>query len=417
MRSATNFEVAHFKLYQSEESEVTSPSSKEAHRALIENLHGCDINKHRILSYQIKAPTAPEGFQNPNRILYTQTKTPASVKTTGRYVSHAPDRILDAPDIIDDYYLNLLDWSGNNILAVALGASIYLWDAGSGKIEQLLELEGSDYVCSLSWIQEGDYLAVGTSMGTVELWDCTQVKKLRIMEGHSARVGSLAWNSYILSSGCRTGQIIHHDVRQREHNIATLSGHTQEVCGLKWSTDGKYLASGGNDNTLNIWPVVNGNHYSQPLPLYSLTSHQAAVKALAWCPWQPHILASGGGTADRHIRFWNCHTGACINSVDTKSQVCALLWSDAYKELASGHGFANNQLTIWKYPGMSKVVELTGHTARVLHLALSPDGSTILSAGADETLRLWKCFVKDPAKNKDAGKVKVKNSLLTRSIR
>lgn len=77
------------------------------------------------------------------------------------------------------------------------------------------------------------------------------------MEGHSARVGSLSWNSYILSSGCRSGQIIHHDVRQREHSVAILSGHTQEVCGLKWSTDGKYLASGGNDNVLNIWQAVS----------------------------------------------------------------------------------------------------------------------------------------------------------------
>lgn len=75
--------------------------------------------------------------------------------------------------------------------------------------------------------------------------------RLRVMDGHSARIGSLAWNSYIISSGSRDGTIIHHDVRQRDHKIATLNGHTQEVCGLKWSTDFKYLASGGNDNLGN----------------------------------------------------------------------------------------------------------------------------------------------------------------------
>lgn len=64
------------------------------------------------------------------RVLYTQTKTPASVKSNNRYIPQAPDRILDAPDIIDDYYLNLMDWSGNNILAAALGAHVYLWNAG-----------------------------------------------------------------------------------------------------------------------------------------------------------------------------------------------------------------------------------------------------------------------------------------------
>lgn len=162
---------------------------------------------------------------------------------------------------------------------------------------------------------------------------------------------------------------------------------------------------------------MNGGHHTQTSALHTFTSHQAAVKALAWCPWQPHILASGGGTADRHIRFWNCNTGSCVNAVDTKSQVCALLWSLNYKELVSGHGFANNEIIIWKYPGMTKVTELTGHTARVLHLAMSPDGTTILSAGADETLRLWKCFSKSLTKIKDTEKVKTKPSALKQCIR
>lgn len=86
------------------------------------------------------------------------------------------------------------------------------------------------------------------------------------------------------------------------------------------------------------------------------------------------------------------------NLESTFLQVCALQWSSHYKELVSGHGYSNNQLTIWKYPSMKRTAELTGHMARVLQLCLSPDGSTVLSAGADETLRLWKCFVPDPAK-------------------
>lgn len=49
------------------------------------------------------------------------------------------------------------------------------------------------------------------------------------MDGHSGRVGSLSWNSYILSSGCRSGLLIHHDVRQREHIVSTISAHAQEV--------------------------------------------------------------------------------------------------------------------------------------------------------------------------------------------
>jgi cell division cycle protein 20 (cofactor of APC complex) len=233
----------------------------------------------------------------------------------------------------------------------------------------------------------------------VQLWDVEAQKQLRNMRGHEARVGALAWNSHLLSSGSRDTTIIHHDVRIAEHNVATLAAHDQEVCGLKWSPNGMQLASGGNDNILNIWDIdAMGN---APPPKLTLNAHQAAVKALAWCPWQENCLASGGGTADRCIRFWNTQTGACLNTVDTKSQVCSLVWSPHERELLSSHGFSQNQLTIWKFPQMTKVTELTGHTSRVLHTALSADGTTVVSAAADETLRFWKVF---GTQSKAAGK-------------
>ena len=59
-------------------------------------------------------------------------------------------------------------------------------------------------------------------------------------------------------------------------------------------------------------------------PMHRMTAHAAAVKALAWCPFQSNLLASGGGTADRCIKFWNTHTGALLNSIDTGSQVTCL---------------------------------------------------------------------------------------------
>jgi cell division cycle protein 20 (cofactor of APC complex) len=70
-------------------------------------------------------------------------------------------------------------------------------------------------------------------------------------------------------------------------------------------------------------------------PKYSLSEHQAAVKALAWSPHERNLLASGGGTADRCIKFWNASSGSMISSVDTGSQVCALQWSPHEKELLS----------------------------------------------------------------------------------
>ncbi|XP_033637169.1 cell division cycle protein 20 homolog [Asterias rubens] len=393
-RSGTNFDVGAFKLLNcstNQENQATqSPQKIDYCKKMSDNLNGELLNA-KILSYKSKPPDAPEGFQNNLRVLYSQTKTPGSTKKSIRHIPQVPERILDAPDILDDYYLNLIDWSRNNHLAVALANNVYLWDASSGSINHLMQLEGQEeYVCSVSWIQEGNFLAVGTSTGEVQLWDVTATKRLRNMTGHAARVGSLAWNSYILSSGSRSGAIHHHDVRVQNHQIASLAGHTQEVCGLKWAPDGRYLASGGNDNLLNIWP--SATHGDPSKAIHTFTQHQAAVKALAWCPWQPSVLVSGGGTADRFLRFWNVSNGNCLNSIDTKSQVCSVLWSKEYRELVSAHGYAQNQLVIWKYPAMTRTAELLGHTSRILHMCMSPDGSTVATAAGDETLRLWKCF-------------------------
>jgi cell division cycle 20-like protein 1, cofactor of APC complex len=228
------------------------------------------------------------------------------------------------------------------------------------------------------------------------------------MTGHTGRVGSLAWNDHILTSGSRDRLIYHRDVRQPDQWIRKLVGHKQEVCGLKWNPDDQQLASGGNDNNLMVWEKLNAE------PTYKWKEHQAAVKAISWSPHQRGLLASGGGTADRCIKFWNtlaspyaptnaARTAAdpsipanLLKSIDTGSQVCNLAWSINSNEIVSTHGYSQNQIVVWKYPSMQQVVSLTGHTFRVLYLAMSPDGQVIVTGAGDETLRFWNAFKKRP---------------------
>jgi cell division cycle 20, cofactor of APC complex len=271
---------------------------------------------------------------------------------------------------------------------------VYLWNAQTGTVEELCSLPNeSEYVSSLSWSCDGHYLAIGTSEAKVDVWDVVKVKKVREFHGHTNRVSALSWNKSILSSGGRDGVINNWDVRKRKDQalVARLETHDQEICGLKWSPNGQQLASGGNDNLLCIW---DANFRLQ----HRLTAHQAAVKALAWCPFQSNLLASGGGSADRCIKFWNTTTGALLNSIDTESQVCGLQWNRHEKEILSSHGYSKNQLCLWKYPSLVKIGEMTGHTQRVLHMAQNPEGSMVVTAAADETLRFWKCFGEPQAK-------------------
>ncbi|KAL7426912.1 hypothetical protein ACHAXH_001157 [Discostella pseudostelligera] len=331
-------------------------------------------------------------------------------KSIGRRIPKTPSRILDAPELVDDYYLNLVSWSESNVLAVALGQCVYLWEADTGNIKHLLTLkEDTDFVTSVSWVRDkghSHYIAVGTNHNIVQLWDAEAERRMRSLDGHSARVGALSWNQHWLSSGGRDSLIVQHDVRSRNHIVSTYVGHTQEVCGLKWNDEGSTLASGGNENLLCLWDASMSRRGSAQVdstnigPRLVLTHHKAAVKALAWCPFHRGLLASGGGTADRTIKFFNTNSGAVLNSIDTGSQVCSLLWSKHQREICSSHGFSENQLSLWKYPTMTKIQEFKGHTARVLHMDQSPDGGCVVSAAADETLRFWDVFGSPPSERK-----------------
>jgi len=317
-----------------------------------------------------------------------------------RRIAKVPFKVLDAPALQDDFYLNLVDWSSQNVLAVGLGSCVYLWSACTSKVTKLCDLAlAEDIVTSVSWTQRGTHLAVGTNRGEVQLWDTVKCKKIRTMGGHSARIGTLSWNGPMLASGSRDRLIYLRDVRLQQPFTARLAAHKQEVCGLKWSFDEPaHLASGGNDNKLLVWDVKKHTQ-----PVHRFVDHTAAVKAIAWSPHQHGLLASGGGTADRCIRFWNTLSGVGLNCVDTGSQVCNLAWSRNCNEIVSTHGYSLNQIVVWRYPGMSKVATLTGHTYRVLYLAMSPDGSTIVTGAGDETLRFWQVFPGPRSHDKSSG--------------
>ena len=380
-----------------------------AYESSLASACGVSLNT-RILAFK---PAPPESSKPIDlRAQYNRPLKPANAASAQfrRRVLTAPERVLDAPGLMDDYYLNLLDWSSGNQVAIGLERNVYVWSAEAGTVNCLLETSPDTYVSSVKWSGDGAYVGVGLGSGEVQIWDVEEGTKLRSMYGHDTRVGVMGWNKHVLSTGARSGLVYNHDVRVAEHKVAELISHTAEVCGLEWRSDGSQLATGGNDNLVSIWDAR-----SLGAPKFQKTNHRAAVKALSWCPWQPNLLATGGGSYDRHIHFWNTTTGARTNSIDTGSQVTSLRWSNHYREIVSSSGFPDNSLSIWSYPTLVRNVEIPAHETRVLHSCLSPDGQMLATAGkhdyfqasllrclltlfvaADESLKFWKIFEKKP---------------------
>lgn len=360
----------------------------------------CGVNLNtRILAFK---PPPPESSK-PIDLRAQYNRPLKSSKAKGsqfrRRVQTAPERVLDAPGLLDDYYLNLLDWSSGNQVAIGLERNVYVWSADSGSVNCLLETSPDTYVSSVKWSGDGAYVGVGLGTGEVQIWDVEEGTKLRSMFGHDSRVGVMGWSKHTLSTGARSGLVFNHDVRIAQHKVAELVSHTSEVCGLEWRPDGAQLATGGNDNLVNIWDAR-----SLSAPKFTKTNHRAAVKALSWCPWQLNLLATGGGSYDRHIHFWNTTTGARTNSIDTGSQVTSLRWSNHYREIVSSSGFPDNSLSIWSYPTLVRNVEIPAHETRVLHSCLSPDGQLLATAAADESLKFWKIFERKPGTSASASR-------------
>ncbi|KAF4598152.1 ubiquitin-protein transferase activating protein [Pleurotus pulmonarius] len=394
---------------------VNPPSASPGHTARLAEATGVPVNR-RILGYheQPPLPSRDTSLAQQREFARPLHARPGAISSStgattnkSRKISTTPERVLDAPGMVDDFYLNLLSWSCLNTVAVALETSTYVWRADTGEVTQLGEAPEGAYISAVDFSNDGAYLGVGIGTGDVELWDVETGQKLRSMPGHQGQIAVLSWHQHILSSGCGDGSIWHHDVRMPRHKVMELMGHTGEVCGLKWRSDGELLASGGNDNVVNIWDARLGDvgEGARGTAKWTKRNHTAAVKAIAWCPWQPSLLASGGGTNDATINVWNSTTGARLHTVQTPSQVTSILWAPAKKELLSTHGYPTNSIMVHAYPSMDRVAEIRdAHDSRVLFSAIGPAGDVVCTGAGDENLKFWRIWDNSDLKKKKEGK-------------
>lgn len=350
--------------------------------AILADICGINPNK-RILSYTSNDRPKNDGSDiginliSPNRL-----SRMASLKN--RKIPTSPENILDAPGLLDDFYLNVLSWSKKNVVAIGLDKIVYLWNADNEEIT-ILNHNANEDVNSVSWASDGESLAVGTGDGKTMLYDVTRNEKVRTMPGQEDGVGALSWNKHILSCGANK-TIFDRDVRIAKPTVRELYGHIGPVCGLNWSPDGHMLASGGADNLVNLWDsrLVKST--------FKIEIHSSAVKALSWCPWKRNTLATGGGKDDKKIQFWNSVTGTRTHTIQCDSPVTSLHWSKHFQQIVSTHGDPQNNIAVWDYPSLDRVQDIPAHDNRILHSHLSPDGQVLATTSPDENLKFWRIF-------------------------
>jgi len=171
-----------------------------------------------------------------------------------------PRTCLDAPSLCDDFYINVLSWSSQDIVAVGLDDSVYVDSLSARSVTRLFKEFGS-YITSVKWAgkEVPNTLAVGNDSDLVTVWDTVSMEKTLSLQGpeDSRFTGDIDWHGPQLAAGFGGGTVKLFDIRTPQ-TVLSINAHTRKVCGVKWN--GHLLATGADDNFSLCWDLRSMGH-------------------------------------------------------------------------------------------------------------------------------------------------------------
>jgi WD40 repeat protein/serine/threonine protein kinase len=321
-------------------------------------------------------------------------------------------------------------------LATTCQGSVQLWDAQTGREEQLF-LRGPDTRrTSVAFSPDGQFLvSVGAYLSVspdeeVQVWDAHTGQLIRSLSGHvgglrcvvfspdGRRIASAGLDQTIKIWDARTGD-----------EVLTLRGHIDNITCLTFSADGHQLASASQDTTVRIWDATP--EPEQRSEYRSLLAHTGSVTDVAFHPKDENFLVSAG--TDGTVRMWDARTGKEIDTLTLPPSYTPVkvafsrdgrhlatirlhvssvgVWEvDSRKQVGEFRRQRDGELCLTFSPDGRHVVTgstirtvrvndaMTGeevrprikvHDGGVFTLAISPDGRHLATGSADRTVRIW----------------------------
>ena len=157
-------------------------------------------------------------------------------------------------------------------------------------------------------------------------------------------------------------------------------GHSDVVYAVAWSPDGKRMASGSRDTTVQVWDVATGGN------VYTYPGHHDNADTVAWSPDGRRIAS---GSDDHTVQVWDATDGGHVFTYGKHTDwVETVAWSPDGKRIASGS--RDTTVQVWDAADGSNVFNYRGHSGAVRAVAWSPDGKRIASGSDDHTVQVWK---------------------------
>jgi WD40 repeat protein/uncharacterized caspase-like protein len=263
--------------------------------------------------------------------------------------------------------------SGETVAAANNDGTIAIWDA---KGTLLTTLKGHNApVLSLNFSPDGQTLISGSADLSVRLWQIDRVEHQAIA---SDTMSVSPDGKFLATAKDGIIQIWQKNVDNSIKLLKSLNHSGSSILTLSFSPDGQTIASGGDDKTIQLWDVGDGNLKQ------TLTGHQAQVTSIVF---SPDGKAIASGSDDKTIKLWRTDE-TLVTTIDGQdATIDALSFSPDGQILASAG--SDRIISLWQVKDSSLIKTLTGHLDRVTSLNFSPDGKVLVSGSADKTIKLW----------------------------
>ena len=237
-------------------------------------------------------------------------------------------------------------------------------------------------------------IAVG-SYKSVHLLSFDDRKWGSSLDGHADLVRALAFSAdgrKLAAAGGtagRVGEVRIWDVHGTPAKpLATIQGHKDAILSVAFSPDGSTIATGSYDKLVKLWDAATGQE------LRTLKEHSDAIYNVAFLPGGLQLVSGAG---DRTLKIWDVQSGKRLVTIsDALDAIYALAVHPSGSKLAAAG--ADRMIRTWSWKGdagstagptAALLTSVFAHGEAVLGLAYSPDGTTIVSAGADRTIKIW----------------------------